>query len=126
MQQQHGLIVTVKAEQPLPHLDEDLRVLLFQTIRELLFNVAKHAGVTEAAVTLGRGSWAAAHRGERCGRGFDPSVAERAEASSQGLLRAERRLQLLGGRVEVQSRPGEGTRAAIRLRTPRPYFGEEQ
>ena len=32
--------------------DDDLRVLLFQIVRELLFSVVKHAGVTEAVVAL--------------------------------------------------------------------------
>ncbi len=117
LQQQHGLNVAVEAEQPLPPLDEDLRVLLFQTIRELLFNVAKHADVAEAAVTLGLADGQLRIEVSDAGRGFDPN-AQTAEASSQGLLRAERRLQLLGGRVQVQAQPGEGTRVTILIPQP--------
>jgi signal transduction histidine kinase len=123
MQQQHGLAVAVTAEGPLPPLDEDLRVLIFQTIRELLFNVAKHAGVAEAAVALAAAEGQLRVEVSDAGRGFDPAAPAKANAEaggaagtdpgSQGLLWAQRRLQLLGGRVEVQSQPGEGTRVTI-------------
>ena len=46
------------------------------------------------------------------GKGFDPS-AQAGETSSQGLQRAEQRLHLIGGRVQVQSQPGDGTRVVI-------------
>jgi len=121
MQQQHGLAVAVTAEGPLPPLGEDLRVLLFQTIRELLFNVAKHAGVAEAAVALSAAAGQLRIEVSDAGRGFDPAAqaAEEGRAiSSQGLLRAERRLQLLGGRVDVQSQPGAGTRVTILIAHP--------
>ena len=45
MSQQQGLTVEVAAESELPRLSQDLRVLLFQTVRELLFNVVKNTRV---------------------------------------------------------------------------------
>ncbi|MFN8469126.1 MAG: PAS domain-containing protein [Caldilineaceae bacterium] len=116
MQQQHGLAVAVTAAGPLPQLDEDLRVLLFQTVRELLFNVAKHAGVAEAAVALAVVEGQLRVEVSDAGTGFDPAAEAAAAAggsTSQGLVWAQRRLQLLGGGVEVQSQPGEGTRVTI-------------
>ncbi len=52
MEQQQRLTVTVAAEERLPPLGDDLRVLLFQFVRELLFNIVKHAAVSTALVTL--------------------------------------------------------------------------
>jgi PAS domain S-box-containing protein len=52
MAQQHGLTVSVQAVDAFTLPDEDLRVLLFQIVRELLFNIVKHAGVKTAQVTL--------------------------------------------------------------------------
>jgi two-component system, chemotaxis family, CheB/CheR fusion protein len=112
MQQQHGLAVTVEAARELPPLDEDVRVLLFQLVRELLFNVVKHAGVSAATVELAAADGALRIQVSDGGKGFDPS-AQVGETSSQGLQRAEQRLQLIGGRVQVQSRPGDGTRVVI-------------
>ena len=65
MQQQHGLAVTVEAAPELPPIDEDVRVLLFQLVRELLFNVVKHAGVSAATVELAAADGGAADPGER-------------------------------------------------------------
>lgn len=112
MKQQYGLEVTVEAAPQLPPLDEDVRVLLFQLVRELLFNVVKHAGVGEAAVELAAPDDALHIEVRDHGRGFEPA-ARTEETSSQGLQRAEQRLQLLGGGVEVHSQPGDGTRIVI-------------
>ncbi len=117
MAQQHGLAVDVRAEQALPQLDEDLRVLLFQIVRELLFNVVKHAGVAEAAVALASDDGQLRIEVRDAGRGFDPSAAS-AQVSSQGLLRAAQKLQLLGGRIQIQAHPGQGTRVTIHLPLP--------
>ena len=112
MQQQHGLTVTVEAMPELPPIDEDARVLLFQLVRELLFNVVKHAGVGTATVELAAVAEALRIQVSDRGKGFDPGV-HAGETSSQGLQRADQRLQLIGGRVEVQSQPGDGTRVVI-------------
>jgi two-component system CheB/CheR fusion protein len=112
MQQQHGLTVAVKAEQPLPPLGEDLRVLLFQLVRELLFNVVKHAGVAEATVSLAQEDNHLRITVSDYGNGFDPRTGV-AQINSQGLPRAERRLHLIGGRVQIQSTPGQGTCVTI-------------
>ena len=44
MQLTHGLLVDVQAEVQAEPEGEDIKVLLFQSVRELLFNVVKHAG----------------------------------------------------------------------------------
>jgi len=120
MQQQYGLAVEVRSAATLPATDEDVRVLLFQIVRELLFNVVKHAGVNQARVTV-------AHTDEHVqievsdeGSGFPVDTEAVAGANggapkqnSQGLQRIEQRLKLLGGALEVASTPGEGTRVTL-------------
>ncbi|MCC6457036.1 MAG: PAS domain S-box protein [Caldilineaceae bacterium] len=111
MAQQHGLIVSVHPADAFTLPDEDLRVLLFQIVRELLFNIVKHAGVKTAQVTL-------THEDERIridvwdeGRGFDASAPS--TQNSQGLLRIQQRLQLLGGHMQIESGLGQGTRVTL-------------
>ena len=99
---------------------EEAKVFLFQAVRELLLNVVKHAGVSEATVTL------APHgAGELCvsvsdnGRGFDPD-AERARsegAAHVGLFGIHERLEALGGSMTIDAAPGRGT--TVRLFAPR-------
>ena len=49
---QHGLTVSLKLGVPAVELREDHAILLFQSVRELLMNVVKHAGTTEATLTI--------------------------------------------------------------------------
>jgi signal transduction histidine kinase len=90
---------------PLP--SEDLRVLLFQIVRELLFNVVKHAATNEATVSLSHrdGRMWIAVRDE--GRGFIAD--DEGAKNSQGLTRIRQRLELIGGQMQIISSPGQGT-----------------
>jgi two-component system, chemotaxis family, CheB/CheR fusion protein len=121
MEQQHGLVVEVDAEGNIPLPDENLRVLLFQTVRELLFNVVKHAGVNASSVTLTSTDDHVHIEVSDQGRGFD--VAQPSQ-NSQGLLRIGQRLQLLGGHIEIASTPGQGTRVTIHSPLHKPREGE--
>ncbi|MCB0073093.1 MAG: PAS domain-containing protein, partial [Caldilineaceae bacterium] len=71
MKQQHGLKVEVQAQTEEQMLSADLRVLLFQIVRELLFNVVKHAGVAEAVVALARVDGSIRVEVADQGQGFD-------------------------------------------------------
>lgn len=110
MKQQLGLAVDVHAEQDLVPMDEDLRVLLFQTVRELLFNAVKHAQVNSAVVALSHADGQVRIEVSDQGQGFAP---DQVGPTSQGLLRSAQRLQLIGGRMQIESTPGQGTRVAL-------------
>jgi signal transduction histidine kinase len=111
MEQQQRLAVSVVAEDGLPPLDDDLRVLLFQFVRELLFNVVKHAGVPTAVVALAYEDHHLRIKVSDQGKGFDAN--RHYSQTSQGLLRVTQRLQLLDGRMYIDSCPGEGTHVTL-------------
>ncbi len=111
MEQQQRLVVSVVAEDGLPPLDEDLRVLLFQFVRELLFNVIKHTVVLTAVVALTYEDDHFCIEVSDQGQGFDANI--QADQNSQGLLRITQRLHLLDGRMNIDSRLGEGTRITL-------------
>jgi PAS domain S-box-containing protein len=101
-----------------PDLPEDVRVLVFESVRELMFNAAKHANVSRARVEL-RGPDA---RGELtisvsdAGIGFESGHPPTAGAGGgYGLFSIRERVELIGGRFEFASTPGEGSRFAITL-----------
>ncbi|MDP3184147.1 MAG: PAS domain S-box protein, partial [Anaerolineales bacterium] len=54
MQQQYGLVVSVEDDGHPKPLDNEARVLLFRAVRELLFNVLKHAQASCARVCMRR------------------------------------------------------------------------
>lgn len=118
MRQQHGLSVTIQAEDDLPGVSDDLRVLLFQVVRELLFNIIKHAGVTEALVTLHRDNHALRIEVIDQGEGFDADTALTKSRYTQGLWRTQRRLELVGGQMKIESSVAGGTRVIIICASP--------
>ncbi len=115
MKELHGLEVEVVGDAPLRIADEGIRVLLFQIIRELLFNVVKHAGVHETQVLVAEDEDRARVEVLDRGAGFDVAATEATAASSLGLHGARERLKLAGGRLVLESRPGEGTRAIVEV-----------
>ena len=117
----YGLEVTVSADPRANSDRKDVRTLLFGSVRELLFNVVKHAHVDRVTVDLALGP-----NDTLCitvtdeGLGFDPmELDERAKASQVGwgLFSIRERLTLLGGRFDIESAPGRGAR--FRLIAPR-------
>jgi len=87
---------------------EELGALLFEVARELLFNVAKHAHVNAASVTLSReADGSVALRVVDAGAGFDPALSG---GPGFGLPSVRHRLELVGGTLRIDSAPGAGTR----------------
>jgi signal transduction histidine kinase len=90
-----------------------VRVLVFYAIRELLFNIVKHAGILEAAV---RFEYRDSHLlviVRDHGIGFDGSAVMNDPNIAHGLLIIRHRLNLLGCGMEVNSQPGNGTEVII-------------
>ena len=116
MQARHGLLVQVEATEEAPELSEAVRGILFQAVREVLFNVSKHAGTSEARIRLAtaRGELVVCVEDE--GRGFDPTVLDRGDTPGLGLFAVRERLAICDGRMQIDSAPGEGTR--VRLSVP--------
>jgi CheY-like chemotaxis protein len=88
--------------------DEDTAIFVFQAVRELLYNVVKHAGVNAARVSLRRREGRIEAIVDDDG-GFDLArVQTREEASEKfGLFSIRERVQLLGGSLRVRTSPGQ-------------------
>lgn len=117
MKELHGLDVRIKARNSLNTPDHDMRVLLFQVVRELLFNVVKHANTDAAEVEIRRIDHHVAITVSDEGEGFEVEAAEtRASATDAfGLLGLRDRLDLFGGDLRIDSKPGEGTRVTVEV-----------
>jgi CheY-like chemotaxis protein len=100
------------------HLQEDQAVLLYQCVRELLFNVLKHSGVKKAHVTMSiQPDNLLQIEVQDHGRGFIERNEDRNEESSTkfGLFSIRERLEALGGKVVVTSAPQQGTHAILQV-----------
>jgi two-component system CheB/CheR fusion protein len=108
--------VQIEAEAPGRIASRDVRVLLLQLVRELVFNAVKHAGVDRASIRLTEADGEVVIVVEDLGRGFDVSATVgpgRRQRRGFGLYSVRERLELLGGRLEIASEPGRGTRVTI-------------
>ena len=109
MKEQYGLEVGVQTNGVNPAFEEDVRVLLFQSLRELLFNVVKHAGTLRANLTFEQRDGTARITVSDGGKGFDSEVMMREEKTAHGLSRMRDRLFLLGCVLKVKSESNQGT-----------------
>jgi len=103
----------------------EVRHNLFLAFKEALHNVVKHAGATEARLSLALDPVGFRLTLEDDGRGFAPeqlrsgAVAEPDRvAAGNGLANMRRRLTEIHGQCEVHSRPGQGTRVVFRVTQP--------
>ena len=115
MKVQHGLQIQLEAKENLQTLDGQMRLMLFQSIRELLFNIVKHAGTSEAAITLDQTNEKARITISDSGKGFDAGAVMNDSKTAHGLLVVQDRLSLLGCSMDVSSEPGKGTRVVIEV-----------
>jgi PAS domain S-box-containing protein len=117
MEQEYGLAVVVEDDaQPKP-LDNETRVLLFRAVRELLFNVLKHAQASYTKVIMQRVGEHLQITVEDNGVGFAPDKLGASSGKIQGfgLFSIRERLNYFGGRMEIESTSGEVTRVILRL-----------
>jgi signal transduction histidine kinase/ligand-binding sensor domain-containing protein len=94
---------------------KDAEVNVYRVVQESLNNVLKHSGATAASLTVRRTGPRVQITIEDNGRGFVPAGngAGAARSDGFGLIGVAERVALLGGRAEVRSAPGHGTRIGI-------------
>jgi PAS domain S-box-containing protein len=92
----------------------ELEIAAYRIVQEALTNVARHAQVKEAVVRVWVHSGTLEVQVEDQGVGFDPEAAL-ASGRSSGLPGMHERVMLLGGRLTIQSGPGEGTHLLAQL-----------
>lgn len=91
-------------------LPNDVEWALFRMAQEALQNIRRHAGRCRVQVTLAREGSRVRLEIVDDGRGFDP---QQIAAGRFGLAGMQERAALLGGIIDIQSRPGRGTRIVI-------------
>lgn len=102
----------VRVEAPAP-----VRTTVVRMVRELLFNVAKHAGVDQAVVEIDgdEDEDEVIVRVSDHGAGFDEAVLDDHGHTGLGLAGIRERVRLLGGSFELTATPGDGTQVVVAL-----------
>ena len=96
-------------------LSEDLRIILYRAVRELLINIAKHAQAHAVRVSLGKSDSEILITVEDDGRGFDAVQMENMVGRPHGfgIFSIRERLGHAGGRLEIKSEKGKGTKVVL-------------
>jgi CheY-like chemotaxis protein/anti-sigma regulatory factor (Ser/Thr protein kinase) len=112
MQQKHGLSVDVRADAESEPASEEIRLFLFEAVRELLLNIVKYAQVDRAQVRM---RMLESNEVEitvaDSGIGFDPAQLGTSAPTTGGfgLFSIRERLNYLGGRMVIHAAPGQGS-----------------
>jgi PAS domain S-box-containing protein len=115
---QRQLRVSVDVGQDHVPVAEEQAVLVFQSVRELLMNVAKHAGTKHASVQMRRDASGISIEVRDTGAGFDLSVVQPQDGGQPlkfGLFSIRERMKAFGGRLDLVTAPGKGTSAVLML-----------
>ncbi len=102
----------LEGKTPFANLDLAKRRHLYLVFKEALHNIARHSGASVVAIRLERRGGVLTMRVADNGRGFDQAQT----TSGYGLRNIERRVEMVGGSVQVSSTPGAGTRLTVEVR----------
>ena len=105
-------VITFDDGQPKP-LTHTSRSILYRAVRELLINVAKHAGTDCASIEIERRDTEIIIRISDGGVGFDGEAPRAGARRGLGLISTRERLALIGGSLDLRSATGTGTIAVL-------------
>jgi signal transduction histidine kinase len=109
-QENQGITVEKNLDVAEEDVPEGLKLVLFRIIQEALNNVATHscAGIAELGLKKGEGNLELTIRDN--GEGFDaPGLLSSSRYRGLGLISMQKRAELSGGLLSVESAPGAGT-----------------
>jgi len=115
IENKHGIKSEFQDDGQEKPLDEEMRVFLFCDVRELLFNVIRHAQAKKVKVSMQKVKNLIKVIVEDDGLGFNPDkvMMKAVRTGAFGLFSIRQRLELLGGHLEIESAPGQGTKVTI-------------
>jgi PAS domain S-box-containing protein len=113
----YSLQVDFVSDCPQLSLSPELRYSLYQAVRELLINVAKHAATDKAQLFLTAGKDTIIAKVADHGVGFDSSddSLQHINRGSYGLYNIKQRIEQMGGAWSIESAPGMGTTITLTL-----------
>jgi PAS domain S-box-containing protein len=115
MEVQFGLKVEVKTEPEVIH-SGPIKKFVFRAVKELLFNITKHACVKKARVVLSHLGKSLVVKVSDSGKGFDVNVLEpTAAVNGLGLLSIKERVRHMGGNLTIESSPGHGSQFTLTM-----------
>lgn len=115
MTQKSGIKTDFQTKTHKLNLSQDTSVVLFQSVREILTNVIKHANANHVKVSIDGYDHEIRIIIEDDGAGFDLSKLQSPDKKKGGfgLFNVKERLEYLSGSFDIESKPGCGTRVIM-------------
>lgn len=115
MKEQYGIAFHYRASKHFEPLDDDVSVLLYRTVREIFTNILKHSQARHVKVAMRQRCGYLQITVEDDGVGFDTSLLtdNMKKNKALGLFSLRERLSYIGGKIEIESELGIGTRVVI-------------
>jgi signal transduction histidine kinase len=118
VQERAKLNVQVEIHGNEPKVASPVKTALFRILQEALTNVVKHAHAGSVQISLTYSPEEINARVIDDGQGFNMDLVRSAARTPWGLMGMEERVSLLGGKLSVYSRPGEGTTVEVSVPHP--------
>ncbi len=117
MRRQQHLAIKVEGDGQADQLGKEVRHLLFRAVRELLFNVIMHAQASQVGINIKGVNGSLQIIVADNGAGFQEKEAWSSANVSQGfgLFSIRERITYFGGSLNIESRPGQGTRVILTM-----------
>ena len=114
-EKRYGLVTEFIADDQKMPLNDDMRIMLYRNVRELLTNVVKHAQAKKVSVRVEHDDDSVKIVVQDDGVGFDPDAVSQTSKGSEsfGLFSIKERMTDLGGSLEIMSEPGKGCKATL-------------
>lgn len=115
IEKKQGIETEFRDDGQIKPLDDDVRLLMFHNVQELLNNVVKHSQAPKVRVSIDRVGSQIRVTIEDDGVGFNPPepMSRAVERSEFGLFGIRTKLSHLGGHMEIESAPGCGCKVTI-------------
>ena len=122
MTARHGIPIRCDIPGELDEVDQEMRIVTFQVIRELLTNAVKHSGARNIVVTIGDRDGYLHVKVADDGVGFDPQALRGpTDEGGFGLFSIRERIIAFNGTMTIASGPETGTEVTMDIpREPRP------
>lgn len=109
-----GIRVEIDLDRLHPAPSQDCAIAIYRIAQEAMTNTSRYAEARQARLALWRDQGLLLFEFEDDGLGFAADAA----SSGLGLLGMRERARILGGKIEIQSRPGHGTRISLEIPEP--------
>lgn len=117
-QRETGIASTFTSNDVRDPAETEVSLEMLQIVRETLNNIQKHSGATRIALSVGMKDHRVEIRAEDNGGGFPFSGSfnlEELELLRLGPISIKRRVRALGGEMQLESKPGQGSSLTIRI-----------